>query len=123
MRVRQSGANFDRMTTPDLPIAGRAIDEVAWGRGGLWLRFWSPGAEYGLHIEGEFRVVTTGVAEGNNPRLPNATWFELVGRTVQRATATEDGGLTIRFIDDGELVVPSGAFEHGSSKVRTESSL
>jgi hypothetical protein len=99
------------MPSTDLPIAGRVVNEVAWTSGGLWLRFWFPRTEYGLHIEGEFRVVTGGVARHNDPRTPHESWFGLCNRTIRTAEAADDGALTIRFMDGGELLIAPGRYE------------
>ena len=99
------------MPATDLPIAGRVINEVAWTTGGLWLRFWPPGPEYGLHIEGAFQIVAGGIGRRHDPRSPDATWFGLCGRNITMARAGDDGGLTIQFSDGSGLLVPPDEFE------------
>lgn len=96
----------------NLPIAGRTVDEVAYSRGGLWLRFWMPGDEYGLHLEGPFQLVGSGgVTRELDPRAPDVIWFSLVGRKVLQAQATVEGSLQIRFSDGTQLTVPSYRYE------------
>jgi hypothetical protein len=94
-----------------LPIVGRRIDEVGYGVGGLWLRFFLPGDEYGLHIEGPFQLVASGATMELDPRAPAMVWFSLAGRVVEAAEAKAEGSLQIRFSDGSQLNVPSHRYE------------
>jgi hypothetical protein len=96
----------------ELPIVGRTIDEVGYGIGGLWLRFWMPvSSEYGLHIEGPFSLIADGATVQLDPKAPDLVWFSLVGRTVDAAEADLQGSLQIRFSGGSQLNVPSYRYE------------
>jgi hypothetical protein len=96
----------------ELPIVGRTIDEVGYGSGGLWLRFWTPvSREFNLHIEGPFRLVADGATVELDPRVPDLVWFSLVGRTIDAAEADAQGSLYVRFSDGSQLNVPSYRYE------------
>jgi hypothetical protein len=102
----------------DLPLRGRVVSGVAWGIGGLWVRFWGQGVpnstagpEYALHIESAFRLVLGDAVIDVDPRTPEAALFKLVRRRVIEATASDDGRLAIAFDDGDGLEIPPGAFE------------
>src|SRR5919198_1404718 len=102
----------------ELPLRGRTVSEVAWSVGGLWLRFWgggvagaTTGPDFGLHIEGSFRLVGPESVTEGDPRTPETWWFGLVKRRVSEADAFDDGALVVRFDDGDRLEIPPREFE------------
>lgn len=103
----------------DLPLIGRVVELVTFSPFALWLNLsdpeapeTSPGTDYVLRIEGSFRLVTPTAEVDVDPNEgPNPAYLGLLRRTIDEAVATEDGALSIRFVDGDRLEIRAGVYE------------
>lgn len=105
----------------ELPIAGRAVCLVGVSRFSPYLRlhFWgsavagsTTGPDYTLQVGGPLRIVGRDrewSIAGDSSADP--ALLLLVDKTVERASASADGGLAVDFTDGYRLVVPPDDYE------------
>ena len=122
--VDQNGSRRGRMSNGDinLPIANWNVSVVAvsrflpflrlpfHGHGGPDGRPNSPG--YNLSVEGPMVIVANSSEHRVDPAAgEDPVYLSLVTKTVERATASSDGGLRIVFTDGDRLEVPPFQYE------------
>ncbi len=103
-------------------LEGRVLSEVAFGLGGLHLRFWGQGVanstrgeDMDLRVEGRIELVVDGARSSGEATTLDPAWFLLVRRKVIRATRTDSEGLVLTFADGSSFEVrPNPSYESWS---------
>jgi hypothetical protein len=110
----------------DLPLNGRAVELVTFSPFTLWLRLPDPatpetssGTDYVLRIDGPFRLVSAGAVIEVDPESgPDAVYLALLQKTVEVASAIEDGSLAITFVGETGSRSRLTCTNHGNSPER-----